>query len=107
MSNAKELNSANFDETIAKGVTLVDFWAEWCGPCRVMGPHVDAIAQQFEGKAVVAKVNVDEEQQLAIRYGINSIPAFILFKDGQPVDRLIGVVSQAALAGMISKYLGE
>ncbi|HPU96632.1 MAG TPA: thioredoxin [Candidatus Hydrogenedentes bacterium] len=105
MSNAKELNSANFDETIAKGVTLVDFWAEWCGPCRVMGPHVDAVARQFEGKAVVAKVNVDEEQQLAIRYGINSIPAFILFKDGQPVDRLIGVVNPDALAGMINKYL--
>lgn len=105
MSSAKSLTSANFNETISKGVTLVDFWAEWCGPCRIMGPVVDEVAKEFDGKAVVAKVNVDEEQQLAINFGINSIPAFLLFKDGQAVDRLIGVVSKAALSGLISKYL--
>jgi len=105
MSNAKSLTSADFNATIAKGVTLVDFWAEWCGPCRIMGPVVDEVAQEFEGKAVVAKVNVDEEQQLAINFGINSIPAFLVFKDGKPVDRLIGVVSKAALSGLISKHM--
>lgn len=106
MSNAKNLTSANFNASVDKGVTLVDFWAEWCGPCRIMGPVLDEVAKQFEGKAQVAKVNVDEEQQLAINFGINSIPAFLLFKDGQLVDRLIGVVSKSTLSGLISKHLG-
>ena len=82
-----------FDKALSQGgLTMVDFWAEWCGPCRMLGPLVEDLAKQYEGKAVVGKVNVDEEQELAIRYGVMSIPTVIFFKDGKEIDRKVGVM---------------
>lgn len=77
---------------------LVDFWAPWCGPCHVMAPVIDELATAFEGQATVGKVNVDEHPQLAIQYGIRSIPTVLLFKDGEVVDRTVGVVPKQVLS---------
>ena len=77
-----------FDAALKEGtLMMVDFWAEWCGPCRMLAPMVDKLAAQYEGKATVGKVNVDEEQELAIRYGVMSIPTVIFFKDGKEIGR--------------------
>ena len=75
---------------------MVDFWASWCGPCRMLGPVIEDLANQYEGKAVVGKVNVDDEQELAIRYGVMSIPTVIFFKDGKEIDRKVGVMPAGA-----------
>jgi thioredoxin 1 len=98
MSNAKELTSADFRSTVAAGVTLVDFWAEWCGPCRMMAPVLDEVAAQYAGKVTVGKVNVDNEGELAQEFSVSSIPTLIIMKDGQEVNRYIGVTPKAELA---------
>ena len=85
-----ELSDSDFHLTIAKGLTLVDFWAPWCGPCKLAAPYVDRLAQQVEGTATVVKVNVDHNQGVAAKYQVMSIPTFILFKDGMPVERTSG-----------------
>ena len=85
-------NTESFDQALAEGkLMMVDFWAAWCGPCRMLAPMVDDLAAKYEGKAVVGKVNVDEEQELAIRYGVMSIPTVIFFKDGKEIGRKVGV----------------
>ena len=86
----KILNSENFDKE-TKTPILVDFWASWSGPCRMLSPVIDALSEEYDGKISVGKVNVDEEAELAMRFGIASIPTVILFKDGEEVKRLIGV----------------
>jgi thioredoxin 1 len=106
MSNAHELTSANFDDTIGQGVTLVDFWAEWCGPCRMMEPAINELAAEVEGKAKVGKLNVDNEGDLAQKYEVASIPTFIVFKDGEIHERFVGVTSKADLAKAIDAANG-
>ena len=85
------LTADNFDEAIGAGKVLVDFWAEWCGPCRIVAPIMDSLATQYEGSVSVAKVDIDESPSLAERYGIMSIPTVILFNDGLEQTRFVGV----------------
>ena len=91
---ALNLNKDNFEQSIANGVALVDFWASWCGPCKMQLPIIEEFSGEMEGKATVGKVNVDEELELAQSFGIQSIPTLILFKDGKPVKKLVGLHSK-------------
>ena len=102
--NATILDSTNFDAAIADatGPVLVDFWAPWCGPCQVLGPVIEEIAAERAGEATVAKVNVDDARDLAVRYGIRSIPTLIVFRDGEPVERLQGVQPKARIAAALA-----
>lgn len=95
------LTKENFDATIASGTCLVDFWAQWCGPCRMIGPILENMAEKFEGKAKICKVNVDEQGELAVRFNIMTIPSLIVFKDGQEVDKKIGVFPQEEYEAML------
>jgi thioredoxin 1 len=100
-----DLTQSNFDATIAEGVTMVDFWAQWCGPCRMIAPVVEELAEDFEGRAKICKVNTDEEQEIAVKYGIRSIPAILFFKDGELVDQVVGAASKDAFASKINAQL--
>lgn len=99
------LNSGSFDKAISGGITMVDFWASWCGPCKMLGPVIDDIANRYEGKAVVGKVNVDEEQTLASRYGVMSIPTVVFFKDGKEVARKVGVMPPESFTDVLDANL--
>ena len=94
---AQELTEATFDAAVATGTVLVDFWAPWCGPCRMQTPILDQVSQQVGDKAVIGKVNVDEAAAIAARYGVRSIPTLIVFKDGKPVKSFVGVQQAATL----------
>lgn len=97
------LTAANFDQVTAKGIVLIDFWAPWCGPCRMMGPILDDVATKVGDKAVIAKVNVDDEPAIASRFQVRSIPMLALMKDGGLVKQWVGVQQSSALAEAISK----
>lgn len=102
-----ELTDANFDELVLKSdkPVLVDFWAEWCGPCRMVGPIVEELAKEYDGKAVVAKMNVDFNPNVAVKFGIRSIPTLLFFKGGQLVDRQVGAVPRPVLENKLKAQL--
>ena len=102
---ALSLNKDNFEKSIANGVALVDFWAEWCGPCKMQLPIIEEFSGEMEGKATVGKVNVDEQLELAQSFGIQSIPTLILFKDGKPVKKLVGLHSKESLYEEVNQVL--
>ena len=102
---ALNLNKDNFEQSIANGVALVDFWAEWCGPCKMQLPIIEEFSSEMEGKATIGKVNVDEELELAQSFGIQSIPTLILFKDGKPVKKLVGLHSKESLYEEVNQVL--
>lgn len=104
---AVEITDSNFDEVVLQSdkPVLVDFWAEWCGPCRMVGPIVEELAKEYDGKAVVGKVNVDYNPDISVKYGIRNIPALLFFKDGQIVDKQIGAVPKSVLADKLVKQL--
>ena len=104
MSELK-ITKANFDQEVMKSdlPVLLDFWAPWCGPCKMLGPVIDGLADELSGKAVVGKVNIDDEPDLAAKYGVVTIPTIILFKDGQEVNRLVGVQSKLTLTQMVEQ----
>jgi thioredoxin 1 len=102
---AVALNEQNFNGEISSGVTLVDFWAEWCGPCQIMLPILDELTTKMEGKAKIAKVNVDENPSIAAQFRVMSIPTLIVFKDGQPVEQMVGVQQADQLEAVLNKYL--
>ena len=108
MSNAKNVTASDF-ETEVIGSTepvLVDFWAPWCGPCRMVGPILDELAGDYAGKVKIVKVNVDEETSLAQRYGIMSIPAVFIFKGGEIMERMIGARPKAEFASALDRLIG-
>ena len=102
---ALSLNKDNFEKSIANGVALVDFWAEWCGPCKMQLPIIEEFSGEMEGKATIGKVNVDEDLELAPSFGIQSIPTLILFKDGKPVKKLVGLHSKETLYEEVNQVL--
>jgi len=102
---AVALTKDTFQGNIESGVTLVDFWAPWCGPCKMQLPIVEELSGELEGTATIAKINVDEEPEIASQFGVMSIPTLILFKDGQPVDKMVGLQSKDALKTKIEGQL--
>jgi thioredoxin 1 len=104
---AIEITDANFDELVIKSTkpVLVDFWAEWCGPCRMVGPVVEELAKEYDGKAVVGKLNVDLNPGVSTQFGIRSIPTILFFKGGQLVDRQVGAVPKSAIEGKLKAQL--
>lgn len=104
---AVEFTDANFEELALKSdkPVLVDFWAEWCGPCRMVGPVVEELATEYDGKAVIGKVNVDHNPEISSKYGIRSIPTILFIKGGEVVDKQVGAVSKDVLAGKIDSQL--
>ena len=107
MSSAAAVTDASFDQDVLQSdvPVLVDFWAPWCGPCRMVAPIVDEIAKEFDGRIKVVKLNTDENPNVASQYGIRSIPTLMVFKGGQKVDTVVGAVPKTTLASTISKYL--
>jgi thioredoxin 1 len=102
-----QITDHDFDEQVIKGtgLILVDFWAEWCGPCRMVAPILDELAVEYEGQVTIAKLNVDENRQAAARFGIRSIPTILFFKDGAQVEQVIGALAKSALKAKVQQYL--
>ncbi|MDD2697721.1 MAG: thioredoxin [Arcobacteraceae bacterium] len=105
MGKYKELTSENFEATVNEGVSLVDFWAPWCGPCRMIAPVIEELANDFDGKANICKINTDEQQELASKFGVRSIPTILFMKDGAVVDTMIGAASKQAFADKLNSLL--
>jgi thioredoxin 1 len=107
MSNAAAVNDQNFDAEVIQASTpvLVDFWAPWCGPCRAVAPTVDALAAEFSGKLKVVKINTDESGEVAMKYGVTTIPTLMVFKGGEMVERVLGNRPKSDLAQLVSRHL--
>ena len=102
----KHFTRETFEKELNGGaLMLVDFWAEWCGPCRMLGPVIEGLADEYEGRAVIGKVNVDEEGELAMRYGVMNIPTVILFKNGREIDRKVGVMPADSYTAVLDANL--
>jgi thioredoxin 1 len=106
-SAAITIDEANFDAEVTKSVqpVLVDFWAEWCGPCKMLAPILDELAQEYDGRVKIGKVNIDEHQELAAQYGIRSIPTLLLFKQGQVAEQLVGLRSKRDLKASFDRLV--
>lgn len=104
---AFELTDSNFKEKVldTEGVAVVDFWAEWCGPCRMIGPLIEQMAQEYDGKALIAKVDVDSNPEISLKYGVRSIPTVLYLKNGEVVDKQVGATSKQVLSSKLDAIL--
>lgn len=107
MSNAIVVTDADFEATVEKadGLTVVDFWATWCGPCRMIAPILDQLSEEYAGKVKVTKLDVDSNQKTSMKFNVRSIPTLLFFKDGKLIDQVVGAVPKAALAEKFDKHL--
>ncbi len=106
MGKALEITDSNFNDIVSKNKTvLVDFWAEWCGPCRMIAPMIEELAGEYDGKAVVGKLDIDNNQESSIKFGVRSIPTLLIFKDGELADRHVGAVPKETLSKSIDSNL--
>ena len=107
MSNALDINDSTFEQEVINSteLTIVDFWAPWCGPCRKLGPVLDEVAQEFEGKIKVVKLNTDENLKTAKEFSVSGLPTLLMFKDGKAVERLVGLMPKTSIVSNIEKYL--
>jgi thioredoxin 1 len=105
--NTFTVTDQNFEDVTREGFVLVDFWAPWCGPCRLVGPVVEQLADDYRGRVQVGKLNVDDNPQTAMKYRVMSIPTVILFKDGEPVETMVGAAPKNAYQARLDKHVGQ
>ncbi len=107
MSNVIEINDENFEQEVCKEekVTLVDFWATWCGPCRKLSPMIDDLAKEYDGKVKFVKIKADENLQTAQKYSVSGVPCLLVFKNGEPVERMVNIVPKTTIVSNINKHL--